>query len=315
MQYKGLAFFCIIAAIYASQGDRDDYFQICRKDCSTATCLTSKISKFGNSFPFWNCDDDCDYDCMQTITAERSKQGYGPLKYYGHWPFLRIFGLEEPASVVFSLLNALPYIRSLIDDYNKYNTESKDSFMDRWLTLYWVISTNTWLASAFFHSRKTKSASFYDYASALLFLGYSFWLAVRRILGANADPKKIVTLFLSSLILYVTQVIRMSVGYVSFDDHMRLCITVAVLNVITWLLWLLVSSKKFELEKHNYRYLCLLCQVWFSLAALLELYDFPAIWGIFDAHSLWHAATVPLGFIWAYFWRVDREILLNEKNE
>jgi hypothetical protein len=29
-------------------------------------------------------------------------------------------------------------------------------------------------------------------------------------------------------------------------------------------------------------------------ALLLELFDFPPIWGIFDAHSLWHATTAPL---------------------
>jgi hypothetical protein len=45
--------------------------------------------------------------------------------------------------------------------------------------------------------------------------------------------------------------------------------------------------------------------VWFSLAALLELFDFPALGGHFDAHSLWHLATVPLGFVWAVFWRLD----------
>ena len=314
MQYQGLVLFCIVTAMYASQGDRDDSFQICRLECSTATCHSSQKSKFGDRFPYWNCDDDCGYDCMQTITAERSKEGYGPFKYYGHWPFLRIFGLEEPASVVFSLLNALPYIRSIFDNFKKYHTKSKDSFMDRWLTLYWFISTNTWLASAFYHSRKTENASFYDYISALLFLGYSLWLAVRRILGANADSKKITILFLSSLILYITQVVRMSRGHVTHDDHMRLCITLAVSNVFTWLLWLLVSSKKIAFERYNYRYLCLLTQIWCSLAALLELFDFPAIWGIFDAHSLWHAATVPLGFIWAYFWRIVRELLLNEKN-
>ena len=28
---------------------------------------------------------------------------------------------------------------------------------------------------------------------------------------------------------------------------------------------------------------------------LLEIFDFPALYGHFDAHSLWHLATIPLG--------------------
>jgi hypothetical protein len=56
----------------------------------------------------------------------------------------------------------------------------------------------------------------------------------------------------------------------------------------------------------SYRGLCLVVQVWFSLAAMLEIFDFPPIMGIFDAHSLWHAATIPLGFLWYRFWCRDR---------
>lgn len=314
IRWRNLFLFATATAVYASQGDIDVSFRICVQQCSSEMCSSAQKSKFGDGFPYWNCNDDCSYDCMQSITSERSLQGYGPLKYYGHWPFLRTFGLEEPASVVFSLFNAVPYIISLFGSYKKKNCDSKDTFMDRWLTLYYIISINTWLASAFFHSRKTENASFYDYISALLFLGYSLWLATRRILGAQANSKIVLISFVFSLTMYVSQVVRMHFGYVTFDDHMNLSITIAILNVVTWLSWLLISapvSSKGAKEKHSYRYLCLICQIWFSLAALLELFDFPAIWGIFDAHSLWHAATIPLGFVWAYFWRTDREMFLN----
>ena len=36
-------------------------------------------------------------------------------------------------------------------------------------------------------------------------------------------------------------------------------------------------------------------------ALLLEVLDFPAIGGYVDAHSLWHAATVPLTGLWYAF--------------
>ena len=298
----------IMGSACGSQGDIDISFRMCVKTCIEQTCSNNNKSKFGDGFPYWNCDDDCSYECVQSITSERSSQGYGPLKYHGHWPFLRLFGLEEPASTVFSLLNSVPYIISFGSTFTANQGRNQHSFMDSWLTLFYMISINTWFASAFFHSRKTEFASFYDYTSALLFLGYSLWLAVRRIMGVKATFFKVGSIFSTFLVLYLFQVSRMHAGLVSFDQHMSLSITIAVCNVVIWLSWLLFSSE--GKGKGNYRYLCLICQLWFSLAALLELFDFPAIWGLYDAHSLWHAATIPLGFLWAYFWKLDRDMCL-----
>ncbi|KAH0874395.1 hypothetical protein HID58_071757 [Brassica napus] len=43
------------------------------------------------------------------------------------------------------------------------------------------------------------------------------------------------------------------------------------------------------------------------LAMLLEIYDFPSYGGYFDAHSIWHLATVPLTILWWSFIRDDAE--------
>lgn len=297
---------CCSNSAFASQGDSDYYFGECYSQCLEKTCSTSQNSKFGSGFPYWNCSDDCSYDCMHKITDDRLKYGYGPLKYYGHWPFLRIMGLEEPASALFSILNAVPYFIDLTRALYPSSNMGTIYFMRSWLHIYYPIAILTWLASARFHSRKTKITSLVDYAFALLFLGYSLWLAIRRIWGDGANQIKVSIAFISALSLYVYQVIRMYNGYVSFNDHMRVSITVAALNVLTWLSWLVLSKEQIKGDG-RYRYLCLVCQLWFSSAALLELFDFPAIWGIFDAHSLWHAATIPLGFIWSRFWNVDKE--------
>ncbi|WZZ71622.1 hypothetical protein YC2023_082992 [Brassica napus] len=44
-----------------------------------------------------------------------------------------------------------------------------------------------------------------------------------------------------------------------------------------------------------------------GLAMLLEIYDFPPYEGYFDAHSIWHLATVPLTILWWSFIRDDAE--------
>lgn len=291
---------------FASQGDSDYDFVECYSECLSFTCSYRWESRFGSGFPYWNCSDDCSYDCMHIITDQRFKFGYGPLKYYGHWPFRRILGLEEPASALFSILNGVPYFIDLVRAFFIPSAERSTYFMGSWLLFYYPIAILTWLASAIFHCRKTELTSLVDYAFALLFLGYSLWLAVRRIWGDRADQRKVSVVFTSVLLLYMFQVVRMCNGQVSFDDHMRVSITVALLNVLTWLSWLIFSREEIK-GNGKYRYLCLVCQLWFSSAALLELFDFPAIWGLFDAHSLWHAATIPLGFIWSRFWYVDKE--------
>ena len=98
-------------------------------------------------------------------------------------------------------------------------------------------------------------------------------------------------------------------GEVSFDSHMWLSIGLVVLTTLLWVGWVLhtllfVSNRR----EGRAKYLCLLCQGWLCVASALELFDFPPIYGICDAHALWHAATVPLGFLWYRFWALDCEI-------
>lgn len=49
------------------------------------------------------------------------------------------------------------------------------------------------------------------------------------------------------------------------------------------------------------RGLVLLFMVSVNAALLFEVLDFPALWGLVDAHSLWHAATAPLTGTWYAF--------------
>ena len=308
----------------ASAGDMDPSFIMCVGECDEVTCGSDPHgapSRFGTGFPPWTCHDDCVYDCMHDITFQRRLIGHGPHKYYGHWPFVRVFGLEEPASVLFSLLNGVPYVWNLVSSCHQHQHQQQHQprhrhYMQPWLAMYYVIGINAWGCSAFFHARKTPQSSLVDYVSALLFLAYSLWVACRRVWGARARPRAVAAVFSGFLFLYGWQACRMVRGLVPFHRHMQLCIAISVAIVATWSAWILLptptpssgtasSASSVGGTGSRYRYLCLLCQVWFSLAALLELFDFPALWGHFDAHSLWHLATVPLGFIWAVFWRLD----------
>lgn len=81
---------------------------------------------------------------------------------------------------------------------------------------------------------------------------------------------------------------------------MKVCVTVAVAQLLIWATWAVVS-------RHPSRWKLLVVVVSGALAMLLEVYDFPPYWRFVDAHALWHATTVPLTYLWWSFIRDDAE--------
>jgi hypothetical protein len=51
---------------------------------------------------------------MWQVEEERRGEGQEPTKYFGKWPFLRVGGMQELASTLFSLGNLLPHARALV---------------------------------------------------------------------------------------------------------------------------------------------------------------------------------------------------------
>eukprot|EP01036_Dinobryon_divergens_P029410 gene29410-38503_t len=197
--------------------------------------------------------------------------------------------------------------------------------MSKWIFLYAVSAIIAWSMSAIYHSKKTEISTKYDLVFALGVLVAGLVLVIRKILG-RTNIFVVVSFVCMSGCLYIARAISILNGVVSFDSHMTSCIVLFSITSVLWAYWaclghaqsLLLSSSSFEWPSlRSPRWLCLLCNVWLLLAALLELFDFPPILGIFDAHSLWHAATAPLGIVWYRFWEIveDEELLLEEKAE
>lgn len=229
-------------------------------------------------------------------------------KYNGHWCFERYFGLEEPGSVLFSALNILPHVHYL-SHYG--NQKGKGRIVkDMWLVAYAVAGINGWVASTIFHAKKSQVHITYDYTSALVFLAFGLLLAVRRVFSDTVDKRllNLITFVGATLLGY--RINDMILGRVSFDSHMRLCISIVAATTALWVLWVLYL---YWLERYyncqtinmHIRWRNIACQVWLIIASALELFDFPAFYGVFDAHALWHAATVPLGFLWFQVWIED----------
>ena len=309
-----------IPGLLGSSGDLDPVYRDCLLGRQTQSLSISEEAKEYERSAEYEClsgnRDLCEYNCMQWISVCRRDRGYHVLKYYGHWPYLRVWGMQEPASAVFSLLNAIPHVVALFCGKIRRRYIRHNNYMAPWLALYPYVSINAWIASTLYHASHGHeqqhhmtlfSTSMYDYMSALAILAYSLAMVIRKMIGQENHTLKIwgivESFILLSIALFLYQIHRMFMGFVSYDSHMRVCIFLAGSHSVMWLLWIIFATDC----TMKRRMLCLICNIWFIGASLLELFDFEPLLLHFDAHSLWHAATVPLGFLWYAFWIIDVE--------
>lgn len=66
-----------------------------------------------NEVLLWTCHDECIYHCMWRTTNTFVSRDWPVPQFYGKWPFVRFFGIQEPASVFFSFLNLIAHWRMI----------------------------------------------------------------------------------------------------------------------------------------------------------------------------------------------------------
>ena len=71
-------------------------------------------------------------------------------QFHGKWPFIRILGVQEPASAFFSISNLLPHVYML---RKIIRTIPSDTITYRVWVGYALVSINTWIWSTVFHTR------------------------------------------------------------------------------------------------------------------------------------------------------------------
>ena len=151
--YLGLLLgFGLIPTVLSSSGDRADDFQSCVSLCQTRTCnsLSSPPLSLALRLTRWTCIDDCKYQCMHLITDRAIQHGWPVQQYYGKWPFWRFAGIQEPASVLFSIFNFIGHFRGL----RKIQTRVPESHpMKKYYIVFAFASMNAWVWSSVFHTR------------------------------------------------------------------------------------------------------------------------------------------------------------------
>ncbi|KAK9761088.1 hypothetical protein K7432_014267 [Basidiobolus ranarum] len=281
----------LIACVYGSYGDSQPAFTECVEDCERGICAVNPTLPLSLRLTLWTCLDDCKYNCMQQITESAAKSGEQIVQYYGKWPFIRIFGLQEPASVVFSILNGWAHWHH----WNAIKIRVPDQyFLKPFYFGYAIVGMNAWLWSSVFHSRDTSLTEKLDYFSAALTILYGLFLSVLRVTH-TVTRKRQLFIGILHIIPFLLHISYLSFYHFDYDYNMKANVGIGILHNISWSI-LAINS-----PGHPYRWRPVVSALLLTMAMSLELFDFPPIFKVFDAHSLWHAATVPIICYWYTF--------------
>ncbi|KAJ3362482.1 Post-GPI attachment to proteins factor 3 [Kappamyces sp. JEL0680] len=222
---------------------------------------------------------------MWDLTNKHIDEGSRIHQYYGKWPFYRWLGMQEPASVLFSIGNGYLHYKGA----SKYIARIGPRYHLRpILVLYGLVSVNTWVWSAVFHTRDFPITEKLDYFSAMLGLLVALFYGIHRIFSIKLESWISSLLALLFIGFYLWHISYLSFFRFDYGYNMKASITVAILHSIFWMGWYVRFQRSVP---HAWKIAVVVLLL--TTAALLEVFDFAPLWGAFDAHSLWHAATIP----------------------
>lgn len=298
---------CSIQAAVCSYGDRSNTFQNCMHWCGIKNCTnSSRLAQFEATRPWymtflqWECWDECDYFCMWHAVKVFQYHGEAIPQFHGKWPFYRFWGLQEPASVLFSILNGIVHYGM----WQKFRKSVPNCPFSQLWNVQALLSMNAWFWSAVFHARDTPITEKLDYFCAFSVVLYSFYSLFVRLYSGDKSwmPLTIAVPFLAyfSYHIYYLTCVRFDYGY-----NLKVNIFVGLLNSFGWILWCHKNRQQ------HYTWKCAASVIAVNLLLLLELMDFPPWKFLIDAHSLWHLGTIPVPLLWYSFLIED---CLNEMN-
>lgn len=178
-----LCLFAVYHCIAASTGDRSKYFRDCVNECETGNCTNN------DGFSLWSCTENCEYACQWDTVRLFIERKWPIPQFGGKWPFVRYFGLQEPASAVFSVLNFLVVLNSLW----KYRKAVPPNAPYRTLWhIYSLVCLNCWLWSTVYHTRDSSATERMDYLSASCMVFTSFFTMTVRVFELCVSLKSMI---------------------------------------------------------------------------------------------------------------------------
>ncbi|XP_043273068.1 post-GPI attachment to proteins factor 3 isoform X2 [Venturia canescens] len=253
----------------------------------------------------WSCEDDCAYNCMWETVDHFLQHGHKVPQFHGKWPFARIYGFQEPASVIFSIFNFWAHVLM----YIRFRKETRPgSPMALLWTYFTVVCLNAWFWSAIFHARDRPFTEMMDYSCAFAMVITLFYCMLMRIAYNNKKAYLVITCAYISILF--THLSHLWSGKINYGYNMKINILIGFLTFLITIIWWYLNHRRL---RHAYLI------GWFNiltvLVTLFEVADFPPYRWIFDAHALWHASTAPLTFFLYRFIISDCQYLRKQSTQ
>ncbi|KAI9821380.1 MAG: hypothetical protein M1832_003387 [Thelocarpon impressellum] len=247
----------------------------------------------------WTCPSECDHVCQHITTDRRVSQGLpdAVLQYHGKWPFKRLLGIQEPASVLFSLLNLLAHQHGLA----RIRAAIPASYpLRRYYVAFGYFGLASWVFSMIFHTRDFGITEKADYFAAGASVLYGFFYSPVRIFRLDAPSRRgLLRLWTAvCLCLYTFHVSYLALWRWDYTYNMAANVAIGAAQNLLWS-WFSVS--RYASLKQGWAAWPGLIVAWIVLAMSLELLDFAPLGGVLDAHSLWHLGTVGPTIWWYSF--------------
>ncbi|WVW80510.1 hypothetical protein I302_102494 [Kwoniella bestiolae CBS 10118] len=313
--------------ILASSGDRNPTFQHCLKGCQLTYCephqppLPGYLRAFG-----WTCKENCAYECGHTFT-DHIRPGSKAHQFYGKWAFYRLGPFQEPFSILMSLGNLYVNLKGLEQLRRRVR---KENGMRSWLTSLGWVQVNTWIWSSVFHARDTPTTERLDYFSATLTISFTLLYTLIRIFHLRTPMSSSrllipIAAILAFIVLgHFTYLLSFPLGSFPYGYHTKFNLVLASIHNLLWIAWTLsfkypyprmtLLGKTYSFPKPYPPHEPLqqnpkpkewqtpMILVFLTTCAMgFELFDFSPVFRVIDAHSLWHASTIPLTIAWWHF--------------
>ncbi|XP_017886706.1 post-GPI attachment to proteins factor 3 isoform X3 [Ceratina calcarata] len=160
------------------------------------------------------------------------------------------------------------------------------------------ICMHGWFWSSVFHARDTPFTEVMDYTCAFIMVLTLLYCMLLRITYRN--NKSFVVITCGYLSILYSHLSHLWSGYINYDYNMKFNVVIGFSTFVLTMIWWRRNRKRL-----SYIYLIGWFNVLTVLVTILEVADFAPIFWVFDAHSLWHASTVPLAILIYRFMMAD----------
>ncbi|KAI1434502.1 Per1-like-domain-containing protein [Xylaria sp. CBS 124048] len=305
-----LAVCLLLRTAEASFGDRLPEFRECVEVCDRANCDPYNDPThipFHHRLLLWTCAQECDYTCQHIVTERRVAAGEFITQFHGKWPFVRLLGMQEPCSVLFSVGNFLAHLMGLAKLRERLQPNSP---FRRYYEMFAYFGLAAWVFSTVFHTRDFAATEQLDYFGAGASVLYGMYYSLVRVVRLDLPtPRRRSVLRLWTIVccaLYAAHVAYLKLWRWDYTYNMAANIVVGMVHN---LLWTYFSWNRWKQTRKTWAILPSLLVAWIMLVMSLELLDFPPLWGALDAHSLWHLGTIVPTILWYDFMVKDSQDL------